>query len=162
MRKIIIALVIVMLGLVMFSLKNFQWQQPEVTPLPENSSLSIAWSKSFGMCGGYCFSTIRVDQAKTSISRTSLRNEKNYPPIYKEYPTNQNFWKKLTTLIDAEKIEKIANRIGCPDCADGGAETVTVIINGVAKNIEYEYGFPPLDISEIAKEMKTEFELFSE
>ena len=162
MRKIIIALVVVMLGLVIFSLKFFQQHQFKVAPLPENSSLSIAWSKSFGMCGGYCFSTIRVDQAKTSISRTSLRNDKNYPPVYKEYPTNQKFWKKLMSLVDAEKIKNIPNRTGCPDCADGGAEAVTVTINGAAKNIEYEYGFPPLDISEIAKEMKTEFELFSE
>jgi hypothetical protein len=59
------------------------------------------------------------------------------------------------TSIGASRLAGVAaslpsdllERYGCPDCADGGASSVTVVRESGTRRTEYEYGNPPTELA---------------
>ncbi len=49
----------------------------------------------------------------------------------------------LGATLPAELLETY----GCPDCADGGASSVTVARESTSRRTEYEYGNPPAELA---------------
>lgn len=56
-------------------------------------------------------------------------------------------WETLVKNIDYNTFRKLPAVVGCPDCADGGAEWLEVrLTDGTLHKVTYEYGIEPVDI----------------
>jgi hypothetical protein len=49
-------------------------------------------------------------------------------------------WAEITRLAAAANFDGLPPVIGCPDCADGGAESLTIIGTTVPKTVSFEHG----------------------
>jgi hypothetical protein len=55
-------------------------------------------------------------------------------------------WQQLTTLAASARIAGLPETIGCPDCADGGAESLAIRAENVEKQVNFDHG---ADITEL-------------
>src|SRR6185295_14271553 len=53
---------------------------------------------------------------------------------------SQSDWADLSAAYDPITFNSLDSVIGCPDCADGGAEWVTVETEGKDRKVLFEYG----------------------
>ena len=124
---------------------------------PEQT-LSIKTGTFFGHCGGYCTQDFVITRDK--IIYTQIANPigggqypKGFKPVIKqEIPIKPEKWADLLRVNAYGEFQKLPNTIGCPDCADGGAEWIEV--NKVSrfdcetprrlysKKVTFEYGKP--------------------
>ena len=56
---------------------------------------------------------------------------------------NEKAWDSLTAAVDKRSFEKLDSIIGCPDCADGGAEWIQIEYGGKKKKVTFDYGNAP-------------------
>ncbi len=91
-------------------------------PSPAGPAAEVAWGSSFGMCRGYCVSRLEVSSAGiATLTETSNRDDA-LPPRVRSRPLSPG---EMDTLTFARGISPLATAtLGCPDCADGGAEYV--------------------------------------
>ena len=64
-------------------------------------------------------------------------------------------FKALATLLNATKIASLTETIGCPDCADGGAEWVSANLDGKLYKVTFEYGKAPKELEATVAKLKT-------
>jgi hypothetical protein len=126
-----------------------------IFPSPEET-LSIKTGTSFGHCGGYCTQEFVITRDK--IIYTQIANPiggggtKPLPLIKQEIPIKPEKWADLMRVNAYRDFQKLPNTIGCPDCADGGAEWIEVNKVGYSdcetpkrfysKKVTFEYGKP--------------------
>jgi hypothetical protein len=103
---------------------------------------SIASGTSFGFCRGYCRQSVNITSNPLQIT---AKKEPNFEQA--EYPTVQNTsvfpsanWTKLVDLLDLKTFQALDEQIGCPDCADGGAEWIEVNWLKQSKRVTFENG----------------------
>jgi hypothetical protein len=53
---------------------------------------------------------------------------------------SQESWRSLKTLANQVAFSKQPERLGCPDCADGGAEYIELQTGDQKYRITFEYG----------------------
>ena len=104
--------------------------------------VSISSGTSFGFCRGYCQRSINI---KTDPYKLIARKEPNfpqdeYPPVVKQFPFTLAEWKNLTNLVDPQGFRALNDTIGCPDCADGGAEWIEIKWPSLTKRVTFEFG----------------------
>ena len=97
----------------------------------------IKYGTSFGMCSGYCFQETIYD-SKLTISLSEYYRGKGQnndkPNKVDTVKTDRTKWNSLVKSVDLIKFYKLPQVIGCPDCADGGAEWIEI----GTKNKTYE------------------------
>ena len=49
-------------------------------------------------------------------------------------------WEQIAAAAAAAKIDALPETIGCPDCADGGAESLTIVGLKGTKTITFDHG----------------------
>ena len=96
---------------------------------------------SFGMCFGYCFSelTIGVSDADYTLNGWD-ENDPVYQQIAISDTVDSIIWENLNTLFDFDLFMSLDSIIGCPDCADGGAEWFEITTIDTVKRVTIEYG----------------------
>jgi hypothetical protein len=111
----------------------------------------VNYGTSFGMCVGYCKHDVSIDSMYTSYSCAGWTKEVE-PTLYK-VQTAKSAWDSVKVLINNKAFFELPATIGCPDCADGGAEWVEVkLLNGTAHKVVFEYYNEPQQLqSSIAK-----------
>jgi hypothetical protein len=111
----------------------------------------VNYGTSFGMCVGYCKRDVSIDSMYTSYSCAGWTKEVE-PTLYK-VQTTKSAWDSVKVLINNKAFFELPATIGCPDCADGGAEWVEVkLLNGTAHKVVFEYYNEPQQLqSSIAK-----------
>ena len=82
----------------------------------------VNYGTSFGMCVGYCKREVSIDSVYTSYSCAGWTKEVE-PTLYK-VQTTKSAWDSVKVLINNKAFFELPATIGCPDCADGGAEWV--------------------------------------
>ena len=98
----------------------------------------VNYGTSFGMCVGYCKREVSIDSVYTSYSCAGWTKEVE-PTLYK-VQTTKSAWDSVKVLINNKAFFELPATIGCPDCADGGAEWVEVkLLNGTAHKVVFEY-----------------------
>ncbi|MDQ3111561.1 MAG: hypothetical protein M3R17_16865 [Bacteroidota bacterium] len=118
-------------------------------------SFAIEYGTSFGMCNGYC--NLDWKFSRHCISHTKRgNNTKDYPTIIQQNSFSEQKWKDLIAKMDISKFAALEERIGCPDCADGGAEWVAIPVNGKRKEVVFEYGNAPAAIAELVDKLRAE------
>ncbi|MBU2062519.1 MAG: hypothetical protein KKH44_11810 [Bacteroidetes bacterium] len=106
--------------------------------------IDITHGKSFGMCEGYCYTTTKFDRKRVVKYSHAWRNEK---PDKKDTIAYSNFdWNKIINAINIDSFKKLPSIIGCPDCADGGAEWIEIRTKDNIYTVKFDYNS---DIEEI-------------
>jgi len=104
----------------------------------------VTSTTSFGMCIGYCKTTLEITETEAVlISERFGRGEGADLPLQRvTTPLSTQEWEDIAAAAAAAAaaFDTLPDRIGCPDCADGGAETLTMVGPGREKTVAFEYG----------------------
>ena len=102
----------------------------------------IVSTTSFGMCVGYCKTTLEISEGGAVLTREAWGRGAgaNLPTQRFTSALTPQEWQELASLAAAAKIDGLPERIGCPDCADGGAESLTITGARGAKTITFDHG----------------------
>lgn len=112
----------------------------EVTTAAGSVSQVVS-TTSFGMCVGYCKTRLEISPGKAVLVREpGGRGQPTLPVERKEEVLSPQEWDEIARLAGAAKIEGLPDVIGCPDCADGGAESLTIVGPGRNKTITFDHG----------------------
>jgi hypothetical protein len=103
----------------------------------------VMYGTSFGECLGYCRKSIKIEPESITFTKSGW----NIDSILPEQSETDNFttenWEKLTNSIDFEAFLALDPIIGCPDCADGGAEWIEIKRNDATHKVIFEYNHAP-------------------
>ena len=96
---------------------------------------------SFGFCLGYCLSelTISANDADYVLYGWD-ENDPVFRPVAISDTVDSNDWEDLNTQFNFELFMNLDSIIGCPDCADGGAEWFEIVTNDTVERVTIEYG----------------------
>lgn len=110
--------------------------------------VSIQWGKSFGMCRGYCFyeNTYRTDSL---IYFRKSWHPDEFSPVRKANPMPAETWNSLLPLIELDSFFLLPETIGCPDCADGGAEWVLIQTKTKTHKVMFDFGSNPAGLEKL-------------
>lgn len=103
---------------------------------------------SFGFCMGACIGELGVNQTAVRYTITGHRDE---DPVFLDNRgmlTAEGLGAVYTTMAALRDVP-LADRYGCPDCADGGASQVTLARAGEVSSHTYEYRNPPAELVEL-------------
>ena len=101
--------------------------------------LTIRTGTSFGMCAGYCVKEYVINGTAVDLTMLS-RNKAQTSPKSCQKTIDQASWDSLKTLADLDAFNKQPERLGCPDCADGGAEYIELQRGDQKHRVTFEYG----------------------
>jgi hypothetical protein len=103
---------------------------------PSDVSL-IEWSSSFGFCPptAYCTTRLRITGTQAVLTRESRQS----PPLSETTQLSASEADALARAAAQVRFEGLGPVIGCPDCADGGAETVSVTAAGQQRTVTFEF-----------------------
>lgn len=101
---------------------------------------SITLGSSFGKCVGYCTKLNNFTSSQLIIQESS-RDEKSYPIKIEKFELSNDEWDQLVEELNAIDFKQLPEKIGCPDCADGGSEFIEIIYSDfTSKRVDFEFG----------------------
>lgn len=114
---------------------------PPETPTDDGRTLRVEHGTSFGMCLGYCTTTLHVDADSTVLTLTpGGRGDTSIPERRFAIATPPDRWAQIAAHAGSTAVDALPETIGCPDCADGGAEWIEVMDAGGTARVTYEHG----------------------
>lgn len=105
----------------------------------------IVATTSFGMCVGYCTTRLELSDGQAVLVREARggRGGSVAQPAQRfAAPLAPAEWQELQRLAAAADFDALPDVVGCPDCADGGAEGLTVEGANGAQSVSFEFGAP--------------------
>lgn len=81
------------------------------------------------------------------MSFVSFRDKEQYPDKTCSSQTDSDEWQALAQSLNREAFYQLPDTMGCPDCADGGAEWIEIEEDDKKYRVTFEYG---ADIPQIA------------
>lgn len=131
-----------------------------ISPIRARDTLAISFGTSFGECGGYCITEFEVSERSVQRTRRSWEEGSTaFPPVRTGLEFRPGTLDSLWAQVDVETFMALPERIGCPDCADGGAEWIELSYPSGRKSVTIELG---ADIPEIAGLLKALFVIQSD
>ena len=109
------AFLLLMFGILLSCEKN------EVNP---SDIKQLGYGTSFGMCVGYCKNEMLLKSGTVIYSRSGWNNQ--VEPIKCTENMTQLSWDSLKKTVDLNEFNSLPEILGCPDCADGGAEWLEI------------------------------------
>ncbi len=106
----------------------------------------IRYGTSYGKCIGYCSKSIEVFPARVAFIAIAYNQTKRLPAISNEAKLDKQEHEELRRLLKEASVNGLEERIGCPDCTDGGAEWIEIPQHGRFKRITFEKGKPPTQL----------------
>ena len=118
-----------------------------------SSLLTIRSGTSFGECTGYCWHEIEISHRQVRYTEHSFEDsfrQRNLQGLISEEE-----WKELERLTLASQINEGDEVIGCPDCADGGAEWIEIEFEGKRRRkLTFAYGVYPTTVAQLGERLK--------
>ena len=109
-------------------------RQPDVT--------RVVSTTSFGMCVGYCTTELEITEGQavlTRLARGGRGAPDSLPPQRFSMPLTASEWQEIQGLAAQADFDALPDVVGCPDCADGGAEGLTVEDAEGAESVSLEF-----------------------
>ena len=107
-----------------------------------NKVTKVNYGTSFGMCVGYCKREVTVDSMNTTYNCVSWNPD--LKPLTTTNQTPKLLWDSARVLVNSKEFFLLPATIGCPDCADGGAEWLELkLANGEIHKVTFEYNKEP-------------------
>lgn len=130
----------------------------ETEVAPTASNFRIKGGTSFGMCIGYCLTEFEVSSQKVAMLRKGWGRGggNNLPDKTCERTIGSSDWTALANAVATSEraFQQLPERVGCPDCADGGSEWIEIIKNDEVKRVTFEFGKTVPEISNLIAEMR--------
>lgn len=136
--------------------------------LTENKSAlngyQINYGVSFGFCVGPCRREMKLinDVNSFTIFYTEGRGAVGGTPKEYQESISQELAENILQTIDYESFSKMNEVIGCPDCADGGAEYLEIIKENSKHKVTFEYGKSPKEIEKLVAILREKRVLFED
>jgi len=99
--------------------------------------IQINSGTSYGECWGYCVFELQLDNSNALFTASGW-GWYEFPDLLLEDNLSQEMWQQIIELLDFEYFQSLDDVYGCPDCADGGAEFIEIIYDGVAKQVTFD------------------------
>lgn len=111
------------------------------TAAPPREVSQIISTTSFGMCVGYCTTRLEISEGLAVLTRQA-RGGRGAPDL-----PDQRFtatltpaeWSELSRLAANTDLSGLPDVIGCPDCADGGAESLAINSEGAPRTVTFDF-----------------------
>lgn len=102
----------------------------------------VSSTTSFGMCVGYCKTTLEISPDGAVLTREPWgRGAGSGLPVQRfNAVLSAQEWDEIAGAAAQAKIDGLPDTIGCPDCADGGAESLTIAGAKGTKTITFDHG----------------------
>ena len=113
----------------------------------DHDVISILHGTSYGHCRGYCI-TEELYTADGIVFTQYSRDSANYPKKEMRDTYTAEELQALAATIDMSTWKALAERIGCPDCADGGAEYIEIRTKTGTKRVTFEAHSDPEGLAE--------------
>ena len=113
----------------------------DTTGSPGAGVTRIISTTSFGMCMGYCRTQLEITPVKAVLVREpGGRGAPTLPVQRFERPLAPGEWQSLAQSAASARFAGLPETIGCPDCADGGAESLSVTDARGTKAVNFDHG----------------------
>lgn len=125
-----------------------------------NTQMTIARGTSFGHCVGFCNKELIV--SKKQIIYNQWKNGDQPDKKGSSKILQQEVYNKMVSDFNFKDFYTLDQTIGCPDCADGGAEWIEVKKGSNTRRVTFEYGKAPEQIKSTVEQlnkMQAEFEI---
>lgn len=124
----------------------------------------IRTGTSFGMCVGYCNQDYVIQGTTLTLTQRANGEPRQHPTKTCRFTLDAGVQKQLLAMINFEQFSKQPATIGCPDCADGGAEYVELQVGEQKHRVTFDYGrtipgFEPL--VDLLRQQRTQFKTCS-
>jgi hypothetical protein len=126
-----------------------------------SDTATIRTGTSFGMCAGYCQKDYVLTGINLTLTTTS-RNPAQYPAKTCQTTISQESWNSLKDRVNPDTFTKLPERLGCPDCADGGAEYIEIETGGQKHRVTFEYGHTIPGFESLVSDLRSQREKFDE
>lgn len=133
-------------------------------PTATSGKVILRSGTSFGMCAGYCRRDLQIDSTNVLyIKRSWGRGGSSLPDSLFADTITLDQWLALKKTVATEyaAFTKLDTVIGCPDCADGGAEWIEIEQEGTVRRVTFEYGDELPEIKELlntVRQIRMKFE----
>lgn len=140
--------IVVVLGLLMLATAggcNIAHEEP-VAPVAGPTQV-VRTGTSFGNCIGYCNTEMTIDSTEVTLTKSAGGRSATHPPdSIKTLTISLDEWRAINEAADFTTLATLDTIIGCPDCADGGAEWIELRRGDAVKRVTIEYGttIPPI------------------
>jgi hypothetical protein len=102
----------------------------------------INYGTSFGECVGYCKRDLNMEKGTLTYKCSGWADTIKTITHTKSLP--DSVWNSLRAALNINEFLKLQKVIGCPDCADGGAEWLEIELNtGTRHKVTFEYNREP-------------------
>jgi len=99
---------------------------------------AIRSATSFGFCAGYCRSALEITSERATYRLFDDRTQQ--PELVRSAAISAAEWQELETAVRRQPLEALPAVIGCPDCADGGAESLEVVAQDWSHSVTFDRG----------------------
>lgn len=113
-------------------------QSKDISAEGSSDALIIRTGTSFGFCVGYCqkeYVFRETDVTLTQTSRSPVQPVKTC-----QTALSQADWNALKAAANVTVLSQQPETLGCPDCADGGAEFIELQTGEQKHRVTFEYG----------------------
>lgn len=118
-----------------------------------DSLVQIKYGTSFGECIGYCKKDLTLKSGTVFYKHYGWVN--TVEPITYSDILEENIWSYLKEKLDIASFMALPTTIGCPDCADGGAEWIEIeLVNGDKHKVTFEYYNEPNAVKNYISELR--------
>jgi len=123
-------------------------------------SLVIRTGTSFGMCVGYCNQEYVIQKTNVTLTQRANGSPRQQPTKTCQFTLDAGVQNQLLSMIDFRQFSQQPATLGCPDCADGGAEYIELQTGGEKHRVTFDYGrtipgFEPL--VELLRQQRAQF-----
>lgn len=120
----------------------------------------VKYGTSFGECLGYCKNDIYVKNTEIDFHKSGWDLEGLLPEISNTENIDTKYWTELIEKINYDSFSSLDSIIGCPDCADGGAEWIEIKSKGKSYKVIFEYRNEPSETKEYIGYLRTYLNTF--
>jgi len=112
---------------------------------PSTASVTrVVSTTSFGMCIGYCTTRLELSEGQAVLIREPRGGRggainHHAEPQRISRPLSDTEWREIQRLAAQTDLTAVPDVVGCPDCADGGAEGLTIESPAGAESVSLEY-----------------------
>ncbi len=117
----------------------------------------ISYGTSFGECVGYCNSELLLKLGNVTYTRSGWNDA--VETITCTDTLTIESWNSFKNGLNVNDFFELSETIGCPDCADGGAEWIEIeLIPGEKHKVTFEYMNEPDELADYLTGLRAQLE----
>lgn len=147
--------ILTVLSVILFS--NFRCEKTESAGEVEY----LSYGTSFGECLGYCVREIVVSGGIT-FTKSGWDTDGSLPDSTCSLTFITSPLPGYLEDINLDAFLAMDEVIGCPDCADGGAEWLELVFENEVKRVTFEYMNEPDELKDVIPSLRETMETFND